>query len=99
MFSVVYKFSPKPDRVNDFILAWEELTKLIRNYEKSGGSRLHKLDDATFIAYAVWDSKDHWSGAGNGLPEVANKWRDQMRNSCYTIETQMELEVISDLLL
>lgn len=99
MFSIVYRFTTKEGKQEVFIQAWEALTKLIRKYENSGGSRLHRLDDKSFIAYAVWDSKEHWESAGEALPLEADKWRKQMRESCISIDTEMELEVISDLLL
>lgn len=98
MFAVIYKFQVKEGAEKAFIEAWEQLTHLIRDTEKSGGSRLHKLKGLDYIAYAKWDARSHWENAGSSLPSEADKWRKQMRESCEDISTEMELDIVSDLL-
>lgn len=98
MFCVIYSFQVKEDKEAPFIEAWEELTKLIYQYEGSLGSRIHKASDDLYLAYAQWPSKKQWQNSGDLLPSEASKWRDQMRSCCQEIKTIHELELISDLL-
>ena len=98
MFAVIYRFEVKENKKNEFIFAWEELTKLIYEYEGSLGSRLHKINDNCFIAYAQWPNKETWGNSGNKLPDHADEVRAKMREACLEIETLYELECINDLL-
>ena len=98
MFTVIYSFKVKPNLEEKFILSWEGLTKLIYEFEGSLGSRLHKVGELDYIAYAQWPSKETWKNAGSNLPESAGFFRSEMKNSCEKIETSHEMEVVSDLL-
>ena len=57
MRTIIYQFKVKELLNEEFINAWKELTELIYKYENSLGSRLHKKDDQTYIAYAQWPDK------------------------------------------
>ncbi|MDX1349623.1 MAG: antibiotic biosynthesis monooxygenase [Putridiphycobacter sp.] len=98
MFTVIYKFKVIPDKTEQFINNWEELTKLIYEYEGSYGSRLHRIDDVNFLAYAQWPSKEIWQNSGKNLPETATNYSQQMKAACESSSTDFELEVVSDLL-
>ncbi len=98
MFAVVYRFSVRPGELNEFTNAWAELTNLIRKYEGSLGSRLHRLNDDEYIAYAQWPERSVWEGSGKLLPPEADGARKRLRDSCTSIETIYELEVVKDLL-
>lgn len=97
-FTVIYSFKVIDGKENDFINGWTELTKLFYRYAGSYGSRLHKADKQIFIAYAQWPDKETWKHSIDKLPETANKFRGQMRESCSEIKTDYEMNVIQDLL-
>jgi heme-degrading monooxygenase HmoA len=98
MFAVIYRFEVKKEKEAQFIQAWKELTELIYANEGSLGSRLHKKDEHTYLAYAQWPDKFTFENAGSNMPSSADRVRQKMRNACDTIETLHELEVIEDLL-
>lgn len=98
MHIVIYKFQVKPNESLAFMDAWEGLTNLIYQFEGSLGSRLHKIDELNYLAYAQWPSKDVFSNAGANLPKSADVFRSKMKDSCDKIETLHEMEVVSDLL-
>ena len=52
MFALVYRFRIHENTEQAFISSWAELTRMIRKHEGSLGSRLHKEDETTYIAYA-----------------------------------------------
>ena len=98
MFAVIYTFELLPNKEAIFIEAWKNLTQLIYRYEGSLGSRLHKKTDEQFIAYAQWPDRKTWENSGSKLPPEANEYRKIMHESCVSISTQHELQMIEDLL-
>lgn len=60
MFGVAYRWRVPPDREQQFVEAWTELTKIIRDEHGGLGSRLHRGSDGTWFAYAQWPSEDDW---------------------------------------
>ncbi len=99
MHAVIYKFIVKEDKVEQLLESWLDLTKLIYQYEGSLGSRIHKVSEQEYIAYAQWPSKEILDAAGDHLPEeVTNLVRKKMRASCISIDTLYEMEVIEDYL-
>ena len=97
-FTVLYSFKTIEGKEDDFINSWTELTKLIYKYEGSYGSRLHKVDNHLFVGYAQWTDKETWKLSGDKLPEIANEFRKQMRESCSEIKTEYEMNLVQDLL-
>ena len=98
MYALIYKFKVKKNKESEFIKSWKELTELIYKYEGSLGSRLHKQDDETFIAYAQWPNDVVFNNSGKKLPENVKEIREIMRKACSDIERLFELEVIEDVL-
>ena len=98
MFALVYRFRIHENTEQAFISSWAELTRMIRKHEGSLGSRLHKEDETTYIAYAQWPSKAHWEALGEGLPPEADAVRQRMRACCISVEHLHELECVKDLL-
>ena len=98
MFAVIYQFKVKENMNSEFIDAWQRLTQLIFKYEGSLGSRLHKLNESVYLAYAQWPNKETWENSGNKLPESAKEAREIMRKCCSQIETLYELDCTEDLL-
>lgn len=63
MFAEIYKFDVKENRESEFIGVRKQLTQLIYDYEGSLGSRLHKLKDTSYIAYAQWPDRQTWKNS------------------------------------
>lgn len=98
-YTIIYSFKVVDGKENEFINYWTELTKLIYEFEGSYGSRLHKINENLFIAYAQWPDKETFDLSGNNLPETANGLRKKMRECCLEIKSEFELNsVVTDLL-
>ena len=54
MFAVVYRWRLRPGSEEQFQDGWERVTRAIRSGCGSYGSRLHRADDGTWVAYARW---------------------------------------------
>ena len=68
-FCVLYRFRVRPGEEAAFVAAWAELTHAIRDQRGGLGSRLHRDDDGTFVAYAQWPDRASWEHA-QALPSV-----------------------------
>ncbi len=68
MFAAIYSFKVKPNQTESFEKAWEDLTRLIYQFEGSLGSRLHKSDALNYIAYAQWPDKNTWKTQAKNYP-------------------------------
>lgn len=98
MYTIIYKFIIKEDETENLLKSWLDLTKLIYKYEGSLGSRMHKVSDSEYIAYAQWPSKEIYINAGSNLPTEADPIRMKMKAACESIETLYEMEVVEDFL-
>ena len=98
MFAILYAFHTKPGQEANFEAAWEALTHLFYDHAGSLGSRLHKPQGATYIAYAQWPDRSAWERAGALLPPEAEAIKTALRESCEKTEIVYELEVATDLL-
>lgn len=98
MFIVIYSYEIIPDKESDFIKGWKGLTELIYKYENSFGSRLHKLDNKNYVAYAAWPDKETWENFGGNLPEKANEFSTLMKQSRVSMKVDYKLTVVEDLL-
>ena len=61
------------------------------------GSRLHRSEDGSWIAYAQWPHKDAWEAAGKSSPTVSTA-RDLMNAAITSHEVLHRMEVVNDLL-
>ncbi len=98
MFIAIYSFKTHPGKEAQFVKAWEDLTRLIYQFENSLGSRLHKKAEHHYIAYAQWPNRATWENAGKNLPDSAGEIRALMKSACIEIKTDHELEMTNDLL-
>tara|TARA_R110002072_G_scaffold54220_2_gene142345 strand:+ start:628 stop:1461 length:834 start_codon:yes stop_codon:yes gene_type:complete len=55
--AILYRWTIKPGREDDFRAAWLEGTKLIHSRCSSFGARLHRAEDGLFWSYARWPSE------------------------------------------
>ena len=97
MYCVIYKFIVHSSKAEDFIAGWKGLTQETYKNERSLGSRLHKVSEMEYLAYAQWPSKEVYENANN-MSEAAHRYRNQMRESCVSIEVLNEMQVVEDLL-
>lgn len=98
MFSVIYSFEVKPDSIIPFVTAWKKMTVLLYTREGSLGSRLHKVDETKYIAYAQWPDKETWAKQKVNLPKSANEYHRIMNECCTSIKTEYAMEMVEDLL-
>ena len=98
MFSVIYSFDVKTDSVETFISAWKKMTVLLYTREGSLGSRLHKVSDNQYIAYAQWPDRETWAKEKTNLPKSANEYQRIMSECCNSIKTEYAMELVEDLL-
>lgn len=97
MFTVLYTFRAKPGMEETFQRSWAFITEEYMRTRGSLGSRLHKDENGTFVAIALWPDREHWEAQGpTDSPELANA-RDRMREACEEIQTTHELVVVQDL--
>jgi len=68
-FAVIYRWRLHPGTERQFQQAWERATPLLMRHRGALGSRLHKAEDGTWIAYALWPSKLAWEQS-RALPSV-----------------------------
>ncbi|MDN3556835.1 hypothetical protein [Halomonas maura] len=73
MYTVLYRWIVHPGKEDDFISGWESVTQHFISNHDALGSRLHKVSNNTFAAYAQWSSKEARESAfdANDAPEGA----------------------------
>jgi quinol monooxygenase YgiN len=99
MFAVIYKFKIHPEKEDDFVQSWSDLTEFIKTHEGGLGSRLHKSDPLNFYAYAQWQTKETWEKSGDKLTQEALDTKKIMRQCCEDISTEISMEMVKDLLI
>jgi hypothetical protein len=65
MFVVIYRWRIRPEWEARFRSAWRRRTEKIRILQNSLGSRLHRQDDGTLLAIALWPTRIAWRDAGD----------------------------------
>lgn len=59
-FAVVYQWRLKSGMEPQFHEAWAVLTRLLADRRGALGSRLHRTDSGTLVAYAQWPDRATW---------------------------------------
>ena len=59
-FAVIYRWRIRSGMEERFQQAWEAVTKSLKAERGALGSRLHRAEDGSWIAYAQWPTKDAW---------------------------------------
>ena len=59
-FAVIYRWTIRVDKTEEFQEAWEKVTAAIRAQRGGLGSRLHQDEDLTWVAYAQWPDRETW---------------------------------------
>lgn len=97
MFIALYSFTVKPGHEKEFEENWHQVTKSIRAVRGSLGSRLHRADDGTYVAYAQWPSEAQYH-AEIPLPDDAMAARARMKAACSEMSVLKLMSVVDDLL-
>nr|WP_297784910.1 antibiotic biosynthesis monooxygenase [uncultured Allomuricauda sp.] len=99
MYAVLYRFDVIPGREKDFEKTWQLVTESFITYAGGLGSRLHKNEAGSFLAYAQWPDKLSWESAKQKLPQTALKDLQRMNTYCEEITVLFNMEVKNDLLM
>jgi hypothetical protein len=95
MFIALYRWKLKPGHEAQFQTGWHRGTQEIYCRWGSLGSRLHRAEDGTWVAYAQWPDRLTWEGMGDILdPEIRALMHESIDHSYPTLC----LEVVDDLL-
>lgn len=97
MLIVIYRWRLKEGREEVFRQGWCEMTESIYRTRGSLGSRLHRAEDGTWLAYAQWPDEETWRKAreaGTANEAAALK----MREGSEALLSEERLYVTDDLL-
>ena len=67
-FAVLYQWQIKPGKIRQFADAWAEMTAELRIQRGALGSRLHRSEQGTWMAYAQWPSRALYERSGELEP-------------------------------
>lgn len=97
MFIVIYRWRIKPEKEDQFIEGWSEVTEFLRENFDSLGSRLHRGNDGLFYGYAQWKSASDREKAFAESPNLEG--REKMREAIAESFPEIVLEKLSDFLI
>lgn len=64
-FAVLYQWQIKPGKVRQFAEAWGAMSEALRAQRGALGSRLHRSEQGTWMAYAQWPSRQLYERSGD----------------------------------
>lgn len=96
MFVAVYRWKLKDGQERKFREGWRRRTEEIYRRCGSLGSRLHRAEDGTWVAYAQWARREDWEAARQ-VPVADAEAPAMMKESIETSYPELLLEVADDL--
>jgi quinol monooxygenase YgiN len=96
-FVAIYHWRIYVDQIDSFLAAWETVTRCIKAERGGLGSKIHRADDGTFVAYAQWPDRETWQAMGK-LPSVDPEASKAMRAAIEESLPSLYLDPINDLL-
>ena len=99
MYAVIYQFNVIPGLEKDFEKTWQLATESFIAHAGGLGSRLHKNEAGSYIAYAQWPDKISWESARKKLPKTALENLQRMNAYCEGITVLFNMGVKNDLLM
>jgi hypothetical protein len=98
MFNVIYRWKIHPGKEEQFKEAWIEATRLIREFRGGQGSRLHRCEDGSFLAYAQWPDQETWQRSSEvTLPD--NSAFVRMKDAVASSEPPIPMTALENLLI
>lgn len=79
MYCIIYSFEVKAGKQEVFEKGWAQLTEGFRTHCQSLGSRLHRVTDTSYFAYAQWPNPELFQEAQ--LPEAFNEISSRMKEA------------------
>ncbi|CAN5490461.1 hypothetical protein BH10ACI1_BH10ACI1_10320 [soil metagenome] len=98
MFIALYHWKIKHGSEEKFQEGWHRRTLEIRANCGGSGSRLHRAEDGSFIAYAQWKNKEMWENLPN-FPIIDKEASAMVRDSIEESLPTTFMEVLDDLLI
>lgn len=101
MFAVIYRWQVLAGREAQFEAGWRRGTERIAAEFGGWGSRLHKMGEGVYFAYAQWPDEATWAKAMETRMEHSDdEARQQYRDAIVpgTFQTLAKGEVVADLL-
>ena len=96
-FCVIYRWKLVPGKEEQFRQGWEAMTVELRENAGALGSRLHRSDEGTWVAYAQWPSREAWEKAAVETA-AADKGMQQMVEAIAQRSDPEFLDPVADLL-
>jgi heme-degrading monooxygenase HmoA len=96
MFNLIYQWKIRAGKEAQFEAAWAEITLLIRSLHGGEGSRLHRTEDGSFLAYAQWPNEETWKQFSASSP-VNQTILDKMKDAILSSEAPIKMTMIQDL--
>ena len=97
MFVAVYRWKLKEGQEQKFREGWRRRTAEIYRNCGSLGSRLHRAEDGTWVAYAQWPDRQTWEAARQ-VAVTDTEAPVMMKESIEASYPEMLLEVADDLI-
>jgi heme-degrading monooxygenase HmoA len=101
MFAVIYQWRVIPGLEAQFEEGWRRGTEAIAREFGGWGSRLHRGEGNTYVAYAQWPDEESWRRAlETRMVHSDDRARQMYRDAIEpgSFETVFALPVVSDLL-
>jgi len=97
MFCVVYQWTVKPGKEDEFRSTWRGITEAIFRQHGSLGSRLHRSLEGDWLAYAQWPDRAHWE---NQAETIGVDLLRSQQSDCLSEEMKIlfKLDMTDDLL-
>ena len=97
MFIALYRWEVKEGREERFREGWRRLTEELYGRRGGLGSRLHRAEDGSWVAYAQWPDRRAWEASQGSAATDAEASR-MMRESIEASHPPVLMEVVEDLL-
>jgi heme-degrading monooxygenase HmoA len=97
MIAILYSWRIKPDKEEQFIESWLQITEFLHNNSGSLGSRLHRGNDNLFYGYAQWKSDEERQNAFQNSAQISDAI-EKMRDSIEETMPEIMLQPIADFL-
>ena len=98
MIAILYRWRINPEKEQQFIESWSNVTEFLRTNRGSLGSRLHRGNDRLFYGYAQWKSDADRQKAFQDSTEITDSI-EKMRDAIEESFPEIRLKPIADFLL